>query len=479
MKICSFLVFSSLILISSLTAQPEFEKHIRHFLEQPELHNVRVGIHLGDRQTGATLFELNADELFIPASVLKVVTSAAALEMLGADYRFFTRIGYTGKIENGILKGDLIVRGGGDPSLGSEYFRNHYFNPHFLETWVQYIQAAGIRKVEGNLIMNTSIYDRENIPPTWIWEDMGNYYGAGANALTVYDNQLRIRFRSPEKPGHLTEITSVYPVIDGINFKNEVLSSDISRDLAYVFGSPIDGSRVIRGTIPKNRTSFTIKASNPFPAKLFADDFINRLAHAGVFISGKTIENDMKPIEFNPIYELESPALAEIIKVLNHESVNLIAEHLVKQIGFEKTGQGSRDSGLKQIALFWKNAGLNTEQLIMEDGSGLSHLNAVSPKFLTEVLRFMSESENSVVFSESLPAAGQGTLHYFNAGVLPANQFRAKSGTLTRVRCFTGILHAKSGKEIFFSIMLNYFSGSSPKLNRELEKLLTSILEEY
>lgn len=479
MKVRIFLIHFFLFLSTVVFAQSPVEKQLQHILGQSDYQNASIGVHVVEAETGKPVFEFNAEKLFTPASVLKVVTSAAALEILGPDYRFATRIGYTGKIENSVLKGDLIVWGGGDPSLGSEYFINHYFNPHFLETWAKYIKAAGIRKVKGNLILNSSIYDREKIPPSWIWEDMGNYYGAGADALTFYDNQVRIRFRSPEKSGEPTKITSVHPVVDGLDFRNEVLSSDINRDLAYVFGSPLDGTRVIRGTIPKNRSSFTIKASNPFPGKLLAEELIKHLAQTGVFVSGTTLEKNEKPSGFNLIYETESPSLAEIVKVLNYESVNLIAEHLVKQVGFEKTGLGTRESGLKQIAQFWENAGLNREQLIMEDGSGLSHLNAVSPEFLTAVLRFMSNSENSSLFSSSLPAAGEGTLYYFNADLLPAHQFRAKSGTLTRVRCFTGIIHTKSGKEIFFSIMLNYFSGSFQTLNHELEELFVSILENF
>jgi serine-type D-Ala-D-Ala carboxypeptidase/endopeptidase (penicillin-binding protein 4) len=197
MKAMELVFIFFFLFFGNLNGQPGYEKVVRQMLELPEYKNAQAGIHIAEMETGKVLYELNSDKMMIPASVLKLVTSAAALEILGPDYRFRTRIGYSGKIENGILKGNLVIIGGGDPALGSEYFRDHYFFPHFLEVWAQRIKAAGIKRVEGNLIMDGSLYDTEKIPPTWIWEDMGNYYGAGASALTVYDNLFRISFRSP------------------------------------------------------------------------------------------------------------------------------------------------------------------------------------------------------------------------------------------------------------------------------------------
>ncbi|MFW6372023.1 MAG: D-alanyl-D-alanine carboxypeptidase/D-alanyl-D-alanine-endopeptidase [Bacteroidota bacterium] len=421
-------------------------------------------------------YELNSDKLMIPASVLKLVTSAAALEILGPDYRFQTRLGYQGNIENGILKGDLIVIGGGDPALGSEYFPNHYFAPHFLEAWAASVKSAGINKVEGRLITDISLYNSEQIPPTWTWEDMGNYYGAGPNALTVYDNLSRVSFQSPPAAGMPTTLLSVRPPLKDIHWTNEVLSSDILRDLAYVFGSPIDNKRVIRGTIPKNRRIFTIKASNPHPEKLLADEFLNFLSSAGIFITGSITSEKVSPADFRQIAVLESPALAEIVKVLNQESVNLYAEHMVNQIAAELTGLGSRVAGLKIINDFWKDKGLDVGQLFMEDGSGLSHFNAASPRFVSSLLCYMKNSSTGFIpFYESLPAAGEGTLSMFNPGLFTKSSFRLKSGSMKRIRCYAGYINSESGNDYTVVVIINHFSGSHTKLMMELEKLFTEI----
>ncbi len=366
-----------------LQAQSEYDKVLENILALPEYKNAQVGVAISDVKTSRILYESNGEKLMIPASVLKLVTSAAALEILGSDFRFKTRIGYSGNIENGVLKGDLIILGGGDPALGSEYFHNHYFVPHFMDTWIQSIKAAGIRSVEGRLVTDNSLYGNERIPTTWIWEDMGNYYGTVSSALSIYDNLSRITFQSPAAAGMPTKILSVYPEIKEIQWNNEVLSSDINRDKAYVFGSPVDNQRIIRGTIPRNRNLFTIKASNPFPEHLLTDEFLSRLSSEGIFVTGPVVVGKIIMKEFQMLLSYESPVLSEIVKILNHESVNLFAEHLVKQIAAELTGVGDREAGLKIISEFWSSKGLDVRQLFMEDGSGLSHFNAVSPSFLS------------------------------------------------------------------------------------------------
>ena len=458
-------------------SQQKFENALEQLLQLPEYKNASVGIHIQYLESGEIIFELNSNKLFIPASTMKLVTSAAALELLEPDYRFETRLGYIGETEkNNTLKGDLIIIGGADPTLGSEHFKEYYFNPHFLKVWAQKIKSAGIQQINGDLILDGLIYDSEKVPATWIWEDIGNYYGAGANAFTVYDNLFRIVFNSPRKVGNATKITSMYPKIEGLEIINEVVSADNSSDLAYVFGSPFDKKRVIRGTIPRNRKAFTIKAAIHQPEELLAEEFLKYLAKEGVFISGGIKFKKINKKDFQTVYIQESPILAEILKVLNYESVNLFAEHLVKQIAVEKTGGGNRQSGIKLIKEFWDSNGISTEYLFMEDGSGLSHFNAVSPDFFIAILGYMAkESSNKYEFINSLPDAGFGTLTQFNRELFPENILKVKSGSMTRVRCYSGYLQLDSGKKVAFSFMFNHFAGSHSKLIKEIEKLLVQL----
>src|SRR6056297_3037034 len=237
MKVRLFIFLVGVLIAECALSQQKFESALQELLEKPDYQHASAGIHIIDLKDGKEVYGYNSEMLMIPASTMKLVTSAAALEMLGPDYRFQTRIGYTGNNVDGTLNGDLVILGGGDPALGSEYFMDHYFHPHFMDVWAEKIKSAGIANVKGDLILDLSVYDSEKIPSTWIWEDMGNYYGAGASALTVYDNLFRITFRSPPLPGQLTEITAIYPKVPGLEFQNEVLSPNINRDRAYVFGS--------------------------------------------------------------------------------------------------------------------------------------------------------------------------------------------------------------------------------------------------
>ena len=477
MRTWFFAILYYLISVLSSSAQNDFQTELQKILQKPEYFNSTVGIQIVDLQTGGALFEMNAGKLMIPASVMKIITSATALEMLGADYRFQTKIGFTGELpKTNELKGDLVISGGGDPTLGSEYFKQLELCRDFTKIWTQKIKASGIHKIEGNIILDGSVYDTEKIPPTWIWGDIGNYYGAGANAFTCYDNLFRITFKSPKEVGEKAEITSVAPKIEGLEIVNEVVSSDNNRDLAYVFGGPPDKNRVIRGTIPKNKKAFTIKASVHHPEELLAEALLDQLVKEGIFISGKVKFESVDKNKLQDIYTHGSPKLEDIIKVLNHESVNLFAEHLILQISAEKTGVGNREKGIELIKGYWHSKGIETDNLFMEDGSGLSHFNAVSPAQINSILIFMAgKSENREVFINSLPTPGYGTLSSFNTELFPQNSLKAKSGSMTRVRCYAGFLELDSGKVVAFSIMFNHFSGQNSKLVKEIENLLLSI----
>lgn len=462
-------------------SQTNVEVELHKILSQPDYKNTTVGIHVVNFESGTSIVEYNSNGLLIPASTLKIVTSAAALEILGPDYRFKTEIGYVGELkENNELKGDLVFIGGGDPTLGSMYFINSVSNTNFINLWVQKIKSAGIQQVSGDIILDTSIYDSEKVPSTWIWGDIGNYYGVGANAFTCYDNLFRITFKSPARAGELTSIISTYPKIQGLEISNEVVSSEINSDRAYVFGSPLDKTRVIRGTIPKGRNAFTIKAAVHQPEEILANELMASLAKEGIFISGGVKFQKSDIPKFQNIYIHESPALSEIIKVLNHESVNLFAEHLVKQVAAEKAGIGDREKGIELITEFWKSKGIIENDFFMEDGSGLSHFNAISPNQINSILVYMAqESENSEAFINSLPTAGSGTLASFNTNYFSGNILQAKSGSMTRVRCYAGFILTDSGNKLAFSIMFNHFSGSSSKLVIEIENILYSINKSY
>ncbi|QIA08492.1 D-alanyl-D-alanine carboxypeptidase/D-alanyl-D-alanine endopeptidase [Draconibacterium halophilum] len=464
-----------LVFSGQIIAQTSFKSSVEELLQQEEYRNASVGINVIDLNSGENIFSLNPDKLLVPASTMKMITSGTTLEILGGDYRFKTQISYTGKIDKyGVLDGDLVLIAGADPALGSEYFQDHYFE--FLKNWAKQVKASGINKVKGDLVLDAGIYDTERIPDSWVWGDIGNYYGAGPNAFTVYDNMYRITFSSPKKVGRLTQVIQTYPKIDGLQLVNEVLSADNNSDNAYVFGGPFDKHRVIRGTIPRNRSAFTIKASIPEPEKILAQAFLQNLLGEGIFVDGEIrLEKNINK-KTKLIYMQESPTLAEIAEVLNHESVNLFAEHFLKQIAVEKNGLGNRNDAIDLVKEYWENRGLDMENIFMEDGSGLSHFNAVPPAFFTRFLTIMATNN---AFVQSLPVAGEGTFKRFDTDRLPGKTLQAKSGSMTRVRCYSGYLTTNKGNKLVFSFMFNHFAGSHSTLIKEVEQLFVLLKTEY
>ena len=437
------------------------------------LANASIGITVSDNRSNEKLIESKPQLSLVPASILKTITTATALEVFGPDFRFQTTLSYSGKVRNDTLFGDLQIMGGGDPTLGSKYFPDR--NP-FLEEWVKALQANHVKVITGNLILDATIYEPQMIPNTWIWEDIGNYYGAGASGISIYDNLYEIHLKSESEADQPTQIIRIAPEIPNLELTNEVLSSDLNSDQAYVFGSPEENRRVIRGTIPKNRSDFVVKASVPNPAAILASDFRKKLSGSGILVSGAIKYEKVKTEPSIQLSVIQSPPLRDIIKVTNHESVNLFAEHFLKHLAFQKSGLGTTKDGCKFVVQFWEDKGLDMSGFFMNDGSGLSRFNAITASQIVSVLNYMrTKSAYSEDFYQSLPAAGDGTLSKFSQQEFPNECLRAKSGSMTRVRSYAGYLTTISGRQLSFAIMLNNFSGSQSEAKRKIEEILVDL----
>jgi len=437
------------------------------------LANASIGITVSDNKTNEILIESKPQLSLVPASILKTITTATALEVFGPDFRFQTTLSYSGTVRNDTLIGDLQIIGGGDPTLGSEYFPE---SKRFLEEWVKALQDRHIKAIAGNLILDATIYESQAIPNTWIWEDTGNYFGAGASGISVFDNIYKIHLKSEDVAGNPTKVTGIYPEIPNLELTNEVLSSDLNSDEAYVFGGPEENRRVIRGTIPKNRTDFVVKASVPNPTVLLASEFRKKLTGNGISVSGVNKYEKVKNGSSNQLSVIQSPTLRDIIKVTNHESVNLFAEHFLKHLAFQKSGLGTTEDGCKFVMQFWKDKGLDMTGFFMNDGSGLSRFNAITASQIVSVLNYMkTRSAYSEDFYQSLPAAGGGTLSRFSQQDFPNECLRAKSGSMTRVRSYSGYLTTISGRQLSFAIMLNNFSCSQSEAFRKIEEILVEL----
>lgn len=467
--ICFF--FVGLLTTSAQSGSSTLLQKITNWQNSTALQNTAIGFAIIDNNSGQEIFKSEPQLSLVPASIFKVVTTATALEVFGPDYRFKTTFSYSGNLHGDTLTGDLQIVGDGDPTLGSMYFPDY---SNFFDEWLNTLQKVGIRVVTGDIVADASIYEKIRVPGSWVWEDLGNYFGAGASGLTVFDNMYEIHLKSPQTAGQLTQVIKTIPQIPELDLQNEVRSSDINSDQSYVFGNPEDSRRVIRGTIPKDRSDFTVKASVPDPPMLIASELSRKLAEKGIRFSGK-IKLQKAPSGITLVETLSLP-LRDIIRVTNYESVNLFAEHFLKHLAWQKTGLGTTEDGCQFVLDFWKEKGLNINGFFMNDGSGLSRFNAITASQMCRILNYMkTQSRYADHFFQSLPTAGNGTLTNFNSAEFPIDSFRAKSGSMTRVRCYAGYLKTDSGRDLSFTIMLNNFSCPMSEATRKIQELLLEL----
>jgi D-alanyl-D-alanine carboxypeptidase/D-alanyl-D-alanine-endopeptidase (penicillin-binding protein 4) len=470
--IISLLLFSH----SSFSQEKSFEK----FLADSTLKHASVSFYAEDAETGETIFEYKPELSLTPASVMKLITTATALELLGPLYTFSTFIGYTGTLNkrSGKLNGDIVIKGGGDPALGSKNFTDHYQD--FLDNWVNEIKKQGIIKIEGRVFTDDSYFDYLPVPAKWLWEDAGNYYGAGAYGLSVFDNTCEIHFRTGKDSSDLL-VTEIVPAECSNEYTSRLVAAGTT-DQGYVFSAPYNTYSWFSGSIPVNMDDFILKASITDPPLLIAKMLTDKLKAEGITVlkDPTTSRLDRKYIykDIIPITETISPPLKDIIEVLNHESVNLYAEHLIKELGKKYRQNGSTAAGIEVINNFLDSAGLGTDGMFIEDGSGLSTENAITTKQLVNLLIYMKKrGKYFPEYYTSLPRAGkEGTLKNYFQDAAFDSRMTAKSGSMTRVRSYAGYITAYSGKEIVFSIIINNYSGSPQYIISRIEDILKNLI---
>lgn len=448
---------------------------VDRFFHTKSLKTASYSIYAMDAKTGEIICE-TAQKSLSTASVMKLVTTAVALEILGPDYTFSTSLAYSGYIDpqNGTLNGNLILIGGGDPAFYSSFFEDHYKD--CFEQWIKQLKNSGIKKINGNLLIDLSSMDRTSIPGGWVWEDIGNYYGAGVSALSFGDNLYDIHFSSPKTEGKEVTIKKMNPEIDGLMLENRVRSSAIPGDHTIVYGAPGSIHQCIEGTIPTGQSDFVVKAAMPDPPLVAGQTFLRKIKENKIQLSGGIVRF---PAEDNTKRTLLctklSPPLKDLIVPLNKESLNLFAEHLLREIGRKSSGEPSIAKGIEAYHQFCTDQGINTEGFFPVDGSGLSRSNALTSQTLVETLKYVYNSKQRELFLSALPIAGvDGTLRNSFKGTPLEKNVKAKTGSMARVRSIAGMLETKSKKTILFAILINNFDLTSSETSKLLESILMS-----
>ncbi|OAV43967.1 D-alanyl-D-alanine carboxypeptidase/D-alanyl-D-alanine-endopeptidase [Lewinella sp. 4G2] len=444
-----------------LRAQTTLAERIAEFVDRPELAGASIGIDVIDLATGERVASHAAEQALIPASTLKLVTTAAAYDVLGPDHRFTTELVMTGTVVDGTLRGDLYIVGGGDPSLASPYMNGVPRLPALLERWRAAVARAGIRRIEGRVVGDASYFGTDGAAADWPWSDLGNYYGAGAYGLNIHENSYSLDLIQRSTLGTPPVIKGTRPEMKGLVLINELTSGPKgSGDQAYIYAAPLDDRAVVRGSIPVGTKRFTIRGSIPEPALYAARALSEYLEAEGISVSlPPESDRTVGGVRFSQYQSLDvytSPTLLQLIERTNMRSNNLYAEAMLREIGKARGGALNQATGAQAIRDWLAERGLPTASLHLVDGSGLGPRNFFSPSFMTALLR--DQSANTA-WRSTLPVAGRsGSLKYRLRGTGAEGRLSAKSGSLHAVRCYAGYTTARDGRELAFAVMVNNYT---------------------
>lgn len=475
------IVLLCLLICLHLLAGAQTPAPVKWLLQAPYMRGASFSLVVKDVQEGRTVYSYDTDRLQSPASVLKTVATATALEILGEDYRYPTTLEYDGILENGTLEGNLYIKGSGDPSLGSSHFAPG--QNKFLSTWIAALQKAGIKHITGSVISDESIFDTEGVSIKWLREDMGNYYAPGSYGISIFDNMYKLSLQTGAA-GTRPVLKGTEPDIPFIRFKNYLKAAPVSSDSAYIIGAPLDDVRYLYGVLPANREAYVLKGDIPDPALYLARYLTDQLQQKGIRVDGspscyriEVEENRWKKGERKEIVTTYSPTLREIASICNHVSHNLYADALVKTVGLQYKPRrnemiSSFGRGVQVVKEYWEKKGLDVFPLRMNDGSGLAPADKVSAGFMGELLVYMAtESAVSDAFIASLPQAGiEGSVRNFLKGSKLQGKAHLKSGGITGVRSYAGYI-TKDGRTYAVAVFSNNYSCPMSRMTRALGKV--------
>lgn len=478
---CTIACFCALALEAQ--SLPALQNAVNSLEKDPELRSGVFSVSVIDMSSGEFVLSHNAYKSLATASTLKAVTTATALAVLGADFRFQTLLQYDGTIENGVLKGNLYIRGEGDPSLGSHRFDAQYQLAQLMISWGEKIKEAGIKEIQGRVIGDASFLGTQMLPDGWSWDDISNYYGAGPSGLNIHENFYRLDFKSGST-GTRTQILRTDPEIPGLVFRNEVIARG-SSDNAYIYGAPYSYEAYLRGTIPPNKSGFSIKGAMPDPAWFCAWRLSEELKKCGVSVAQRAttvrlLKNfgEYRKNNRRLLHTHESPPLRDLVKQTNMESINLYAEALLLRAAQARQKGNSTAQATSWMQAYWKEMGVNTKGMNLLDGSGLSPGNGMSTRQMSKILYLASRKAYGAALERSLPLAGKsGSLKSMLRGTAAEGRLRAKSGYISGARGYTGYVESATGKKYAFAMLANRYSCSAGAMRRKLETIMAKLAE--
>jgi D-alanyl-D-alanine carboxypeptidase/D-alanyl-D-alanine-endopeptidase (penicillin-binding protein 4) len=422
------------------------------------------------------VYSHNATKLMMPASTMKVVTLAAAAEKLGWDYTYTTRVFTTGKISDGILHGDLIVVGSGDPSIddwdgaATELFAD----------WATQLKAAGIRSIRGRIIGDDNLFDDDGFGFGWSWDDMARSFSAGVSALQFNEGSVQLKIAPGRSIGSKAVIT-LEPDFSGLTIDNHLTTGAGGYPAVVRRRLPGSPRLEVRGSLPLRTRPFSETASVENPTLYFVTALRHALLADGIEVSGPAVDIDDldKPPTHNaaaPLITYQSPPLSMLATTMMKLSQNLYAETLLKTIGIDSNDHptGTAQGGLAVIRSVLEGWNIDPAGLIQADGSGLSRYNYITPETMVAILAHIGRDERlKSMFEATLPVAGRdGTLENRMKETAADGNARIKTGSLTNVRAMAGYVRTADGDTLAFSVIANNYENSSNVITAAFDSIV-------
>ena len=462
------LLFISILAGNIVGAQnriQNLEKAFNNLLADEQAKHAITSLCVLDANTGKVLFAKNEQIGLATASTLKTITAATAFSILGKDFQFQTTLAYTGNITpDGTLKGNLIIAGSGDPTLGSPRYQNK--ENAVLTQWVAAIKAAGIKKIDGTIIGDDRIFGTQTTPEGWVWQDIGNYYGAGTSGLAWRENQFDIYLKPGTSTADEVKIIKTVPETPYIQIVNELKTgSSGSGDRSYAFLPPYSNVAYLRGSWGMGISKTGISVALPDPAFDCAYRLQDTLKRLGISTNQQAtttrlmeLNKQVVPAITQKISTISSPTLSEITYWFLKKSINLYGETLLKTIALKSGKTATTSKGAETEINYWAAKGIDKSALNIIDGSGLSPGDRITTSAMASIL-FQVQKENW--FSD------------FYKGLPEYNGMKIKSGTINDVSAFAGYHTDGAGNKYVVVININNYGGSG--INKKLFKVLDEL----
>jgi serine-type D-Ala-D-Ala carboxypeptidase/endopeptidase (penicillin-binding protein 4) len=438
------------------------------------------GVVIRSLDTGETIYRRNGHGAFIPASNQKLLTGAAALEVLGPEYRYRTEVAAAGPVQNGVLRGELVVRASGDPTISWRFADG---DPRVVfRAWADSLRAHGVRRIAGAVVGVDEVFVDPVYGWGWPWDDLGGQFAAPVAGLQFNEASVLVEVFPAGQPG-APAIVAFDPPTGHLRVENRAVTVAAGQPTRIEIGYVELGDvLVVSGEVARDTVGISRRVGVRAPARYFVTALRETLREAGVLVDGPAmLREDLDEAapalrRGTPLFAHHSPPLREILPTFMKPSQNQIAEALLKTLGAEQRRQGAAAAGAQVVDSLFLAWGMDTSELMMRDGSGMSRYNFLSPDLTMALLERMTHSAHWELWHASLPVAGvDGTLRTRLLGTPAEGRVHAKTGTLSNIRALSGYVTTADGERLAFAMIVNHHLRTTADADRLIDTALVRL----